>query len=186
MVRLSRTRYINCLRIVLVAVALALTFQMSLASAEPVSFANPTVMLEAPEGFSPLSDAVKALKFPRGKAPNKVLGNKRATTTIAYGLRPRAMPQDQIEPARQAFTQVFSRIIAGVEFKQNKVIDLAGQRWGYMEMTSNAVDTDIYNIILFTGHRGKTLILNFNSTREDFPRYEKMLRKSIASLKLKP
>ena len=53
-----------------------------------------------------------------------------------------------------------------------------------MEMTSNAVDTDIHNIMMLTGIDGKMLVFNFNSTREDFPRYEEELRKSLNSIEL--
>jgi len=52
-------------------------------------------------------------------------------------------------------------------------------------MTTNAVDTDIYNIMLFTCYKGKMLIFNFNSTREEFKKYEKDLRKSIRTIKIK-
>lgn len=151
---------------------------------ETITFANGTVLLEPPPGFLPLSDQVKAIKFPRGNTPTAVIGNESASTTIAYGLRPREIRQQDMEAARKVFTKVFSRVLPGLQFKENKVVDLAGQRWGYMEMTSNAVDTDIYNIVVFTGHQGKTLILNFNSTRGDFPKYEQALRKSISSLQL--
>ena len=53
-----------------------------------------------------------------------------------------------------------------------------------MEMTSNAVDTDIYNIMLLTGVEEKMLVFNFNSTKKDFPKYEAALRKSLNSVKL--
>ncbi|CAA6677571.1 Unannotated [Lentimonas sp. CC4] len=52
-------------------------------------------------------------------------------------------------------------------------------------MTSNAVDADIYNIMLITGLNGQMLAFNFNSTKSDFPKYENSLRESIKSIKLK-
>ena len=49
-------------------------------------------------------------------------------------------------------------------------------------MTSNAIDTDIYNILLCTPYEGKLVLFNFNSTKEDFPKYEESLRKSLGTV----
>lgn len=75
-------------------------------------------------------------------------------------------------------------MIPGIAWKKNEIINHSGQKWLLMEMTSNAVDADIYNIFLMTGHQGKMLIFNFNSTKEDFPKYEAALRKSLKSVTL--
>ncbi len=49
-------------------------------------------------------------------------------------------------------------------------------------MTSHAIDTDIYNIMLITSLKEKMLVLNFNSTAKEFPEIEASLRKSIQSI----
>lgn len=87
-----------------------------------------------------------------------------------------------MEEAKATFMQMLPRMIPGLEWKEHKVITLSGRKWVYLEMTSHAIDTDIYNIMLFTGYRGQMLIFNFNSTREEFPQYEKALRKSIQTI----
>ncbi len=51
-------------------------------------------------------------------------------------------------------------------------------------MMSRAVDTDIHNIMLVTPFRGGMLMFNFNSTREEFPRMEGALRRSLESISL--
>jgi hypothetical protein len=53
-----------------------------------------------------------------------------------------------------------------------------------METTSSAIDTDIYNIMMLTGYDNRMLIFNFNSTKEDFPKFEKALRASLASIQI--
>lgn len=76
-------------------------------------------------------------------------------------------------------------MILGLEWKENKTITLAGRKWGYLEMTTTAVDTNIYNIMLFTGHNGQMLVFNFNSTKEEFPKYEQALRKAVETIQIK-
>jgi hypothetical protein len=51
-----------------------------------------------------------------------------------------------------------------------------------MEMTSRAVDTDIYNIMFVTGYEDQMLVFNFNSTKEDFQQFEGKLRASLKSI----
>ncbi len=157
----------------------------TLAQAEIVSLDDGAISFEAPEGFQPLAKEVLDIKYPQTGAPKYVIGNASASTTIAYDLKPNTIPQGKEDEVRQAFTQMFPKLIPGLEWKENKVITLAGRQWGYMEMTSSAVDTDIYNIMLFTGYKEQMLIFNFNSTKDDFSTYEQALRKSVESIQIR-
>jgi len=153
--------------------------------AETLSIDGGAITFEAPEEFKPVPQEIIDIKYPSSRAPKYVIGNESAATTIAYDLKPHNIPQDKIDEARKAFTQMFPRLIPGIEWKENKVITLTGRKWIYMEMTSYAIDTDIYNIILITGYKGQMLIFNFNSTKKEFPKYEKVLRESLKSIAIK-
>ncbi len=153
--------------------------------AETISLDGGAITFEAPDEFKPVPQEIIDIKYPSSRAPKYVIGNESAATTIAYDLKPHNIPPDQINEAREAFTQMFPRMIPGLEWKENKVITLAGRKWGYMEMTSTAIDTDIYNIMLFTGYKGQMLIFNFNSTKEEFSKYEGVLRKSLNTINIK-
>ncbi|MEM9444946.1 MAG: hypothetical protein AAGA18_06290 [Verrucomicrobiota bacterium] len=150
-----------------------------------ISLDGGSVAFDAPDEFTPVPQEIIDIKYPSSRAPKYVIGNKSAATTIAYDIKPHSIPQHKIEEARKSFRDLFPRIIPGLQWKENKVITLAGQKWGYMEMTSTAIDTNIYNIMLFTGYKGKMLVFNFNSIREEFPKYEKALRDSLNSIEIK-
>lgn len=155
------------------------------ASADSISLDNGNITFTPPNGFEPLSQKLISIKFPSKRAPKYVISNKSTQTTIAYDLKPHNMPQNKIKEAKEVFTKMFKRMIPGLEWKENKIIELSGRKWGYFEMTSSAVDTDIYNIMLFTGYKNQMLIFNFNSTKEEFPQYEDALRKSIKTIRVK-
>lgn len=152
--------------------------------AKPIGVADTGITFEAPKGFAPLSKEIMEVKWPSNRAPAYAVGNERGTTTVAYDLKPNHIPQEALPEAQKQFTELFGRMIPGIEWKKNEIIELSGQKWLLMEMTSNAVDTDIYNIMLMTGFDGKMLIFNFNSTKEEFPKYEAELRKSMKSITL--
>ncbi len=162
-----------------------LLFLVPLVFGETVSLDNGHITFEAPDGFETVPEEVLKLKYPSSRAPKYVIGNKSAATTIAYDLKPNDIPQDQIDEVRAAFTQLFPRMIPNLEWIENKTIELSGRKWVYFEMTSTAIDTDIYNIMLFTGYKGQMLVFNFNSTKEEFKKYESALRKSISTIKIK-
>ena len=39
--------------------------------------------------------------------------------------------------------------------------------------------TTIHSIMIFTGYKGQMLLFNFNSTQDEFPKWEKALRESL-------
>lgn len=157
----------------------------SAAFAKEISLDDGKITFEAPDGFESIPQEVIDIKYPSSRAPKYVIGNSSAATTIAYDLKPHDIPQDKIDEARETFSKMFPRMIPGLQWKENKTIELSGRKWGYLEMTSTAVDTDIYNIMLFTGYNAQMLIFNFNSTKEEFRRYEKALRESLKTITLK-
>jgi hypothetical protein len=163
---------------------LALVFAFSIAvgvSAEPVSLGD-SVTFDPPTGFTPLSADEIAFKYPSARAPRFVVGNKRRSTTIAYDLKPDAIPPDKLEEVSQSLQQTLQRLIPGLIWKERKIIELSGRKWIYLELMSNAVDTDIHNIMLVTPFQGQMLLFNFNSTKEEFPKVEKALRRSLQSI----
>jgi hypothetical protein len=62
---------------------------------------------------------------------------------------------------------------------------MAGREWIYFEMTSNAVDTDIYNMMLVTAYKNEMLAFNFNSTVDEIETYRKSFHSSIESISIK-
>jgi len=152
--------------------------------AEPIKVADTEVTFEAPEDFKPLSKEIIATKWPTNRAPAYAVGTPSGSTTVAYDLKPTNIPQEALPEVQKSFTKLFERIIPGIAWKKNEIIEHSGQKWLLMELTSSAIDTDIYNILLMTGFEGKMLVFNFNSTKADFPKYEAALRKSLKSVKL--
>jgi hypothetical protein len=156
----------------------------SIAIAEPIKVGDTEVTFEPPKGFKAVPQKIIDVKWPTNRAPKFVVGNESASTTVAYDLKPHVIPQNQLGEVQKQFTQLFGRMIPGLKWKKNEIVEHSGRKWLFMEMTSSALDTDIYNIMMITGYEKRMLIFNFNSTKEDFPKYEKALRASLDSIKI--
>lgn len=100
-----------------------------------------TVSLQAPTGFTPLTNAEIALKFPRDRAPKYVVGNARRTTSIAYDLELNPIKEAELEKGLEVFESPMVRMIPNLVWKRKEIIEQASQRWIYLEMTSSAIDT---------------------------------------------
>jgi len=155
-----------------------------IASADPIKVGDTEVTFDPPTGFKPLAQEIIDVKWPTNRAPKFVVGNESASTTVAYDLKPHVIPQDKLGEVQKQFTQLFERMIPGLDWKKNEIIEHSGRKWIFMEMTSSAVDTDIHNIMMITGYDNRMLVFNFNSTKKDFPKYEKALRASLKSIKI--
>ena len=167
------------------AVVVVMAALSSAAVAERFAVPETSVSFEAPAGFTPLTDDEIKVKYLSSRAPRFVLGNASRGTTIAYDIKPNKIPDSELEKAMAAFEQMFTRIIPGIVWKRRDIVQRVGQRWIELEATSNAIDTDIHNVMLITPYEGKMLMFNFNSTKEQFPKFERELRISIESIRLK-
>ena len=169
------------MRRLLVITTLAIS---AIAQAAPINVLGANITFEPPADFTRLSTNEIALKWPSTSPPAGAVGNARRTTTIAYELKPDRIELHQLPELKQVFEQNISRLIPGLVWKEHKVVRIHNQDWIWLEMTSHAIDTDIYNIMLATSRHGRLLIFNFNSTKAEFPAVESALRRSIQSIKV--
>ncbi len=173
------------MRTILLAITMgAVLGNSSLIGEDRIQVEGTKVSFVAPSGFKPVAKDIVATKWPKNQAPRFVIGNESATTTIAYDLKPNKVSPDKFAELQAVFKKVMGQSVPGIDWKKNEVIEIAGKKWIYMEMTSAAVDTNIYNIMLISDWDGKMLIFNFNSTKEDFQKYEKELRASVQSMRV--
>lgn len=170
----------------LLAGAIFILCSTVIAMAGSVGVPGTNVSFDPPAGFELLSDEVMDIKYNKGQRPETAYGNSTAATSIAFDLRDIPILSSQLDGLREVFVRDLGRIIPGVQWIRHETVEMSGHRWVYLEMTSSAIDTDIHNIMLLTSYRGKLLLFNFNSTREEFPRYEQQLRQSIASISVRP
>lgn len=151
-------------------------------SAETITFDKGNISFYAPDNFKELSQELIEVKYPRAQRPKFVIGNKKATSTIAYDLKNHLVPQDKIEELKLAFETMFNKM--NVKWIKNEIINKSEQKWIYFEFESKAIDTNIINIMLVTGYKNQMLVFNFNSTVKEFSVYEKDFRKGVESLKI--
>lgn len=139
-----------------------------------------------PEGFTVPSDEVIRRKFPNATTPASVYANERTTTSIAVSYHPSQVLTPEQLPEFKSFMQSnITKQQPGLEWLKSEFVEINGVRWIHFEVLSPALDAEIHNDMYFTSVGQRMLLFNFNSTRSEYPKYEKALARSAASIRVR-
>lgn len=139
-----------------------------------------------PEGFTPPSDEVVRRKFANATTPTTVYANARATTSVAISYHPlQVLTTEQLPEFKSWMKSSLDKQQPGLEWLKNEFLEINGVKWIHFEFLSAAMDAKIHNDMLFTSVDQRMLLFNFNSTHSEYPKYEKELARSRASIRVR-
>lgn len=98
-----------------------------------------------------------------GDVPNVVFSNDETTINIAISITENEMKNDQIESYKEYMGKMLksnSEIMSSNYYKEGN------HNIGQIKLMSNAVDTKIYNNMIFFSYNDKLVIIAFNCTEE--------------------
>ena len=154
-------------------------------TASEIRIPNSNIFIRTPYDFAELSPEDIEVKWGGGKNdPTWSVGNERMGTTISYSKAPNIINNDTLSDVMSNMIRFMKRMVAGIEFSKNEMIELNGSDWFLLEFSSNATNADIKNMMIGTKVENDLIMMNFNSTKEDYVKYENLLRKSMASVKI--
>lgn len=160
---------------------------LSLASlsvhAKVFQVADTGITLDAPLGFEKLTKSFVKQNWNKNDRPLWAIGNKTGTTTITYQLKENDISGVPLGALNRAMKTVYDRAIPGMIWEKRKVRNIGGKDWLLMEMTSDAPNFDMHNIILIKALDGKMLLLTISAALKDFEKLEADLRKTVDSIK---
>lgn len=164
--------------------ALILLLAMGRLGARELRIGGTGVSFEVPDEFTALSQSLIDRKWPLRNAPRFAVGTPTGSTTIAYDLKDQDISRLDPDELRKKLETVFERMVPGIRWIDRRVINRAGRKWIFFEMSSHALDTDIHNLILISPLGRQMLVFNFNSTRAEIGRYRPLFIRSILSIRI--
>ena len=171
--------------IVAICVLLAAATSFAQTNTNRTAVLSGKASLILPKGFELMDKKTIAVKFPRGNPPKEVFSNERGKTSIAITVSENArLPPDKLPEFRKYIESVMERMIPGLKWISREYTEIDGRKWARLELMSNAIDTDIHNIILITSFEGMPLMFNFNSIKEEVGALGFELDKSIKSIRI--
>jgi hypothetical protein len=128
----------------------------------------------------------KGVKFPNANRPQFIYSNEDANVSITITLSAgSSVTESELPDFKNTMENFLTRMTPGIRWISKGYVTINNVRWVKLEMTSNAVDTTIRNIMLITSLNGKPLMLNFNSTENEYPYFKEALDESMNSLIIK-
>jgi hypothetical protein len=154
---------------------------------EQLVFAGGRVSLDLPAGFTRMSQELIDTKYPRGSAPEHAFSNAATTVSLAGGYTANAgLTRERLPEFREFMESNLERTIPGLRWISRGIVDIAGWPWIRLELLSNAIDTEIHNVMLMTELDGGMAGVNFNATVGEWEAYREALAASEGSLRVKP
>ncbi len=163
---------------------LLLLFQVTLPlAAEPVSACGGALTFTLPKEFTPLSAEEIGLKFPPIRPPQLAYGNASRSVTIAIN-----HTDSKLRPGQLVEFGSFMKKAVGVRMTvtEDQIVNIGETRWIRLVGVAKAIDQPIHNEMLITSLQDRALMINLNSTVQDYPKYEKALEALKLSLKTSP
>ena len=169
----------------MIQVFIILSLHASNEGTATVTLDNGSVTFQVPADFSPVSEEALAEKRKTQKElPEYILTNPAQDRFLAYGFKDRNLPAFRLKMAKNHMAKQLTANASEVNWVHNKMIELAGQQWGYLEFESVENEQAFHTVMLFTGYRGRILLLNYRSTQEAYPEYKNIIVESIESIRL--
>jgi hypothetical protein len=137
-----------------------------------------------PESFSPMTEELLRLKYPRDGRPALAFANERGSVNLAMSLTGNAVRPEQIASLHKAVEATFKNLYPSATWYRSEIITQDGKTYFTLDLLTPAADTQIRNIMLGTSFRGRLLMLTFNVTRELEKDWLDTGRKMLSSIKL--
>jgi hypothetical protein len=150
-----------------------------------VKAAEGSLTLLVPSAFRPMSRQDISIKFPGGSPPQEVWANRDMNVSIAitFPESARLNPED-LTKFGESITQALPKVRDKFKWIRNSEVTINGRRWLRMTFTCSALDTQIYNDMVYTSHKGRVLGVNCNSVVRLRDASEKIFNRTIQSLKI--
>ena len=125
------------------------------------------------------------MKYPSERRPALVYTNKTGGINVALNLTQNKASQNLIPTYQDNFVKTFENLYPSADWKSKGIKEINGQKIGYLELITPAMDTEIYNLIFFTDLDGKLLICTFNCTKKGMTEWTPIAKEIMNSLKIK-
>lgn len=143
------------------------------------------IELKIPKGFVIMSGEMAKLKYPSERRPTLIYTNESGTINVALNLTNSRATQAQLPAYKENLLYTFRHRYTSSKEKFDGMKVVNGRKVGFIEFSTPAIDTAVYNLIFFTDLNGQLLLCTINCTEKNIAQWQPAAREIMASLKLK-
>lgn len=154
---------------------------------EEFTFFDGKMALKLPKEFTDMPLEFAKLKYPSEHRPQIIKMNADGSVNLTLSLYQDKLKKEEIRDCIHTLKNVIERMNPAYLFFDLQVIEQDEQNVGYFDYKSNAIDSDLYNILFVTPIGGQTMMGAFNcrlGERDDWKPIAIKIAKSIKDLTL--
>lgn len=130
----------------------------------PAQFLDGRLEILVPADFAQLDQSTIAVKYPTAARPKTVLANASTSVSIAINHTDNLVAPRQLTQLRQQLEMAIRQSQPNATWSLSGMQSRHGRDWIQLEFQSEAVDTQIENIMVATSVDGRMLAISFNCT----------------------
>ena len=154
-------------------------------SLQSIEALNGKLFIEVPKNFNRMSIELVELKYPSSRRPSDVLSDETGGITLAFNHTQTPILPSQIREAHGAISKMFHNLYPSAKWYRDEVIRQNGNDFLVMELITPAIDAQIHNIFYGTSVDDRLLLVAFNATVEQAPKWLPIGQEIMRSIEVK-
>ena len=145
---------------------------------------NIEIML--PSNFEALDTTVINYKYPTANKPKVVYSNVEMSINVAFAVKENASKSKiNVSLSTDIMASTLKEALPGSKVLDQGVIRQSGGDFGYVELRTKALDTQIYNLMYFVITEEELIIVSFNCPMKLLKTWKPVAKDIMASLVVK-
>lgn len=142
--------------------------------------------LRMPKAFSIMHPDLVDIKYPSVHRPNIIYTDETSTINFTLNMTEHDLNESQLEEFQFALMDMLGKTQPTAEFIENKILEINGNQFGYIEVITPAFDGNIYNLMFHTTINGKALMGTFNCMEEDMDDWQVVGKAMLDTIQINP
>lgn len=138
-----------------------------------------------PKDWKPMSDELIRIKYPRSRPPKVVYSDKTGGISLAFNHTESKASPEQLELYFKVLKQSLEQAFPEAQWEASGFREINGKKIGYFKVTSEAIDTPIFNYLFFTDVDGRLFIGTFNCVEKKAAEWKPIAEQIVSSVKFR-
>lgn len=148
----------------------------------PTKFLDGRIEMLAPADFTPMSDEMARLKYPTANRPSEIITNEAGSVNLAFTYSKQVVAPGQLGQMHASMDRMFRTTQTTAEWHNSGLRSINNRQWIELDLTMQAADTRIRNLMYGTSSGGRAALIAFNVTVEEEPQWIEAAKAMIASM----
>lgn len=142
------------------------------------------IRISMPEEFTLMSAADAELKYPSVRRPSVIYTNSEGSVNLTFNHTATKIKQSDLDTFRETMWQTVKKIQGTARLQNEGSKNVNGHKVGFLEFITQALGTQIYNLVYFTELEGRALLVSFNCSFSESDKWRLVAPEMLGTLEI--